>query len=83
MLEQAKGQADTIVGKVQEVAGKAMGDTSTQFAGTLRQAAGTAQQGYGDARDRLRDVTIDNPFVALGAAVAAGMVIGALLGRSR
>ncbi len=59
---EAKGQANEIVGNVQEFYGKAV-DTVK------------------DATDQLDDLLTDEPYKALGLAIAAGVILGFLLGR--
>ena len=59
---EAKGQANEIVGNVQEFFGKAV-DTVK------------------DATDQLETLVDEEPYKAIGLAVAAGVVLGFLLGR--
>jgi ElaB/YqjD/DUF883 family membrane-anchored ribosome-binding protein len=58
------------------------GDKDTQARGQMNRAAGSAQDAYGQAVDELRSFASDQPIVALLSAMAVGVVIGFLLGRS-
>ena len=76
-----EGATEDVVGKVQDGMGGLLGDGATQAKGKARQAAGEAQGYYGETLDTLRDLTADQPVVALLAATGLGFVIGALFAR--
>ncbi|MCQ8241042.1 CsbD family protein [Rhizosaccharibacter radicis] len=76
-----EGVAEDVVGKVQDGMGGLLGDTATQAKGKARQFAGQAQGYYGDTLDTVRDVTSDQPIVALLAALGLGFLVGAIFGR--
>ena len=78
---EAEGLAKDTVGKLQDGMGGLLGDTTTQARGKAKQFAGQAQEYYGDTLDTVRDVTSDQPLLALGVAVGAGFILGALLAR--
>ena len=62
--------------------GAVTGDKETQADGQMNRAAGSAQDAYGQAVDEVRSFASDQPVVALLSAMAVGVVIGFLLGRS-
>ncbi len=76
-----EGAAEDTIGKVQDGMGGLLGDGATQAKGKARQAMGQAQGTYGETLDTLRDLTADQPIVALVAATGIGFVIGALFAR--
>ncbi|MBB3173324.1 uncharacterized protein YjbJ (UPF0337 family) [Endobacter medicaginis] len=76
-----EGAAKEFVGRLQDGAGGLLGDTATQVKGKANQAAGQAQQAYGDALEQVRDLTADQPLVALAAAAGLGFVLGAIFAR--
>ena len=77
-----EGTARIIGGKIQDAVGAVTGDKETQAGGQMNRAAGSAQDAYGQAVDELRNFASDQPVVALLSAMAVGVVIGFLLGRS-
>ena len=76
-----EGAAEDTVGKLQDGMGGLMGDTATQAKGKAKQFAGQAQGYYGETLDSVRDMTSDQPLVAVAAAVGVGFILGALLAR--
>ena len=76
-----QGAAEDALGKVQDGMGGLLGDTATQAKGKAKQFAGQAQGLYGDTLDNVRDLTADQPLIAVAAAVGVGFIIGALLAR--
>lgn len=76
-----EGAAEDTVGKLQDGMGGLLGDTATQARGKAKQFAGQAQGYYGETLDTVRDLTSDQPLVAVAAAVGVGFVLGALLAR--
>ena len=76
-----QGAAEDVVGKVQDGMGGLLGDTATQAKGKAREFAGQAQGYYGEALDTVRDVTSDQPLVAILAATGIGFLLGALIAR--
>ncbi len=76
-----EGAAEDTVGKLQDGMGGLLGDGATQAKGKARQVAGQAQSYYGETLDTLRDLTADQPVVALLAASGIGFVLGALFSR--
>ena len=77
-----EGTARNIGGKIQDAVGAVTGDKDTQARGQMNRAAGSAQDAYGQAMDEVRTFASDQPIVALLSAMAVGVVIGFLLGRS-
>ena len=77
-----EGTARNIGGKIQDAVGAVTGDKETQARGQMNRAAGSAQDTYGQAVDEVRSFASDQPVVALLSAMAVGVVIGFLLGRS-
>jgi uncharacterized protein YjbJ (UPF0337 family) len=77
-----EGTARNIGGKIQDAVGAVTGDKETQADGQMNRAAGSAQDAYGQAVDEVRSFASDQPVVALLSAMAVGVVIGFLLGRS-
>lgn len=78
---EVKGAAQDAVGKLQDGMGGLLGDTGMQAKGKVREFAGQAQGYYGDTLDSVRDVTADQPLVAIAVATAVGFILGALLAR--
>ena len=76
-----EGAAEDTVGKLQDGMGGLLGDTATQAAGKAKQFAGQAQGYYGETLDTVRDLTSDQPLIAVAAAVGVGFILGALLAR--
>ncbi|MCQ8277000.1 CsbD family protein [Acetobacteraceae bacterium KSS8] len=76
-----EGVAEDVVGKLQDGMGGALGDSAMQAKGKARQFAGQAQSAYGDALDTVRDLTADQPLIAIGAALGLGFLVGALVAR--
>ncbi len=76
-----EGAAEDTVGKLQDGMGGLLGDTATQAKGKAKQFAGQAQGYYGETLDSVRDLTSDQPLVAVAAAVGVGFILGALLAR--
>jgi uncharacterized protein YjbJ (UPF0337 family) len=76
-----EGVVEDAVGKVQDGMGGLLGDTASQAKGKARQFAGQAQGYYGDTLETVRDVTADQPIVALLAALGLGFLVGAILAR--
>ena len=76
-----EGAAEDTVGKLQDGMGGLLGDTATQAKGKAKQFAGQAQGYYGETLDTVRDLTSDQPLVAVAAAVGVGFILGALLAR--
>jgi uncharacterized protein YjbJ (UPF0337 family) len=77
-----EGTARNIGGKIQDAVGAVTGDKETQARGQMNRVAGSAQDAYGQAVDEVRSFASDQPVVALLSAMAVGVVIGFLLGRS-
>ena len=76
-----QGAAEDVVGKVQDGMGGLLGDSATQVKGKAKQIAGQAQGVYGETLDSVRDMTADQPLIAVAAAVGVGFILGALLAR--
>ena len=77
------------VGRVQDAYGGVTGDLGVQAKGKLNEAAGVAQRLYGRAADEARglasnadEFVAEQPYVAIAAAAALGLIIGLLLGGS-
>ena len=77
-----EGTARNIGGKIQNAVGAVTSDKETQTRGQVNRAAGSAQNAYGLAVDEVKSFASDQPVVALLSAMALGVVIGFLLGRS-
>ncbi len=76
-----EGAAEDTVGKLQDGMGGLLGDGATQARGKAKQVAGQAQGFYGEALDTIRDITADQPVVALVAATGLGFLLGAIVSR--
>lgn len=76
-----EGAAEDTVGKVQDGMGGLLGDGAAQARGKARQVAGQAQGYYGETLDTVRDLTADQPLVALLISTVLGFVLGALFAR--
>ena len=76
-----EGAAEDTVGKLQDGMGGLLGDGASQAKGKAKQVAGQAQGYYGEALDTIRDVTADQPLVALIAATGLGFLLGAIVAR--
>jgi uncharacterized protein YjbJ (UPF0337 family) len=53
--EHVKGAADTVAGKVKEVAGHVSGDKKLEVAGKADQIKGAAHNAVGDAKDVVKE----------------------------
>ncbi|WP_428391567.1 CsbD family protein [Lichenicoccus sp.] len=76
-----EGAAEDTVGKLQDGMGGLLGDGAMQARGKARQVAGQAQGFYGETLDTMRDLTADQPILALLAASLLGFILGALFAR--
>ena len=76
-----EGAAEETVGKLQDGMGGLLGDGASQAKGKARQVAGQAQGYYGETLDTLRDLTADQPVLALLAASLLGFILGAVFAR--
>ncbi len=76
-----EGAAEDTIGKLQDGMGGLLGDGATQARGKAKQVAGQAQGFYGEALDTIRDITADQPVVALVAATGLGFLLGAIVSR--
>lgn len=76
-----EGATDQVAGKLKEGLGSVLGDRATEAEGKAQQFGGQAQSAYGDALDSLRDVTADQPLLAVGVAVGVGFLLGVLVAR--
>ncbi len=88
--DRIEGGAKQAKGAVKDFAGKVLGDDKMQAGGAADKAIGKAQDGYGQAVQQLQkakeDVlsyTSDQPWMALAAALGAGLLLGHVGGRSR
>lgn len=83
MVDSSKieGVAEEAIGTVQENMGGLLGDGASQIKGKAKQVAGQAKGYYGDSLDTVRDITADQPLIALLVATLLGFVFGALLAR--
>ena len=79
-----EGTARNIGGKIQDAVGAVTGDAATQARGQINRAAGSTQNAYGQAVDEVKSFASDQPVAAVlsASAMALGVVIGFLLGRS-
>ena len=88
--DRIEGAGEGLKGKVKEVAGKLTDDPSTQASGQLDQAKGKLQDAYGQGQEKLQgvleeiaDYAKSKPWMALGAALGGGLLIGHVSGRSK
>ena len=88
--DRIEGAGESLKGKVKDVAGKLTDNPSTQLSGKLDEAKGKVQDAYGQGQDKLQDALEDisdytqaNPWMALGAALGTGLLIGHIAGRSK
>jgi uncharacterized protein YjbJ (UPF0337 family) len=54
--DQVKGRVEEAKGKAKEVAGKMTGKTTTEMKGKAQQVAGRTQAAYGDAKQDMKDM---------------------------
>ena len=85
-----EGVGEDLKGKVTEAAGKLTGDSPTQASGQLDQVKGKLQNAYGQGQETLQGALEDiakyaksNPWMALGAALGTGLLIGHASGRGK
>ncbi len=85
-----EGAGEGLKGKVKEAAGKLTGDSSTQASGQLDQAKGKLQNAYGQGQEKVQGALGDiaeyaksKPWMALGAALGTGLLIGHVSGRAK
>jgi uncharacterized protein YjbJ (UPF0337 family) len=83
-----EGAAKKGFGKVESSIGGAFGSADLEAKGQANEIVGNVQDFYGKAVDTVRDATDqldqlvdEEPYKALALAVAAGVVLGFLLGR--
>lgn len=76
-----EGTVNKATGRVQDAVGGLTGDAATQVRGKVNQAAGEVQRTYGEAVDSVRDMTRNEPLLALAIAGGIGFVLGALIAR--
>jgi len=76
-----EGEAEDVVGKVQDGMGGLLGDGAAQARGKVKQVAGQAQGYYGETLDTVRDLTADQPLVVILVASLIGFIGGALFSR--
>ena len=88
--DRIEGAGEGLKGKVKEVAGKLTDNPSTQASGQLDQVKGKLQDAYGQGQETLQgalddisDYAKSKPWMALGAALGAGLFIGHISGRSK
>lgn len=84
--DRVEGALKKGAGKVEDAWGGLTGDGQTQARGKLDQASGSVQDAVGQARERAQDVfenvesyAKDQPAMALGVALAVGVVLGFVL----
>lgn len=84
--KKGEGLLDEAKGRIKDAAGGLTGDAGLQAEGKIDQLSGMAQQEfadlYDDAETSLEKATAfvqDRPLISLGAAIAFGTLIGALL----
>jgi uncharacterized protein YjbJ (UPF0337 family) len=53
--EHVKGAADSVAGKIKEVAGHVSGDKQLETAGKVDQLKGAAHKAVGDAKDAVKE----------------------------
>ena len=85
-----EGAGEDLMGKVKGAAGKLTDDPQTQLSGKLDQVKGKAQDAYGQGQEKLQNAVSDivaytksNPWMALGAALGTGLLVGHISGRSK
>ena len=88
--DRIEGAGEGLKGKVKEVAGKLTDNPSTQASGQLDQAKGKLQDAYGQGQEKVKSALEDiaeysksKPWMALGAALGTGLLIGHASGRSK
>ena len=88
--DRIKGVGEDLKGKVEEVAGKVTDDPSTAPSGQLDKAKGKLQDAYGQGRQKVHSAVGDiaeyastKPWMALGAALGTGLLIGHASGRGK
>ena len=84
------GAGEGLKGKLKEVAGKLTDTPSTEVSGRIDQAKGKLQDAYGQGQEKVQgaigdiaDYAKSNPWMALGAALGTGLLIGHVSGRSK
>ena len=88
--DRIEGVGEGLKGKVKEVAGKLTDNPSTEVSGQLDQAKGKLQDAYGQGQEKVQSALDDiadyaraKPWMALGAALGTGLLIGHASGRSK
>ncbi len=88
--DRIEGAGEGLKGKVKEVGGKLTDNTSTQASGQMEQAKGKLQDAYGQSQEKVQSALEDiagyaksKPWLALGAALGTGLLIGHASGRSK
>ena len=88
--DRIEGAGEGLKGKVKEVTGKLTDNPSTQASGQLDQAKGKLQDAYGQGQEKVQGALEDiaeyaksNPWLALGAALGTGLLLGHASGSSK
>ena len=88
--DRVEGGANQAKGALKNMAGKVLGDETLQAGGAADKAIGKAQDSYGQAIQQLQKAQGDieayaaaKPWMALGAALGTGLLLGHVSGRSR
>ena len=81
---------ESLKGKAKDAVGKITGDQQTEASGKLDQAKGKLQDAYGQGQEKVQGALADiadyakaNPWMAMGAALGTGLLIGHVSGRSK
>jgi len=75
-VNEVKGAARNIGGKIQDAVGGLTGDASVQAKGKMNQVSGRTQQTFGAAAEEIREAITSKPLTAFAAFGAACLAIG-------
>ena len=88
--DRVEAAGESLKGKAKDAVGKITGDQQTEASGKLDQAKGKLQDAYGQGQEKVQGALGDiadyakaNPWMALGAALGTGLLIGHVSGRSK
>ena len=88
--DRVEAAGESLKGKAEDAVGKITNDQRTEASGKLDEAKGKLQDAYGQGQEKVQGALGDiadyakaNPWMALGAALGTGLLIGHVSGRSK
>ena len=88
--DRLEAAGEGLKGQAKDTFGKITGDGKTEASGKLDQAKGKLQDAYGQGQEKVQGVLEEiadyakaSPWMALGAALGTGLLLGHVSGRSK